>query len=67
MNKTRITHKKTCPACNGRGKSYGSRYCGACRGKHTVTETVIIEELDDVEDKFDNSLAEAITKALRNG
>lgn len=44
--KIKKTVKKTCPACDGRGKSYGYRYCGRCKGRNVVTETTIIEEVD---------------------
>jgi cytochrome c553 len=40
----KITHEKTCPACNGTGKSYGPRYCRRCHGRTTVRETITIED-----------------------
>ena len=40
----KITHKKTCPACNGTGKSYGLQYCRRCRGRTTVRETITIKD-----------------------
>lgn len=42
MKKT-ITEEKTCPACEGRGKSFGRRHCSRCHGRNTVTETTTVE------------------------
>lgn len=46
MSKKVIKKRITCPACNGRGKSYGYRYCGRCKGRLVVEETVITEVED---------------------
>lgn len=50
MSKQKVTVRRICPACNGRGKSYGHDYCRCCRGRHKVTETMVIEDVgcDDV-------------------
>lgn len=44
----KITIKRTCPACHGRGKSYGRQHCGYCHGRHKITETVKVENDEDV-------------------
>lgn len=62
--KKKITHKKTCPACNGRGKSYGTRRCGACRGTHTVTESIIIEDVEEDREKIMEQLGREVAEQL---
>jgi len=47
MSDYTVRVEKTCPACEGRGKSYGNRYCGYCRGSHQITETVTLEEVNE--------------------
>jgi len=57
----KITHKKTCPACNGNGKSYGPRYCRRCKGRTTVRETITIEDTDtESTAEFQSDVADAI-------
>ncbi|WP_455448320.1 hypothetical protein [Natrinema thermotolerans] len=63
MSKKKITVTRTCPACKGRGKSYGRQYCGYCRGRHQVTETAIVEDAGDLEKK--SLLSDEVTDALQ--
>lgn len=67
MGKTRITIRRICPACDGRGKSYGARYCGACKGRHKVRETITIEDVGDAAPAHDSAanIAAATKKVLR--
>lgn len=57
-----IREKKTCPACNGRGKSYGMRYCGRCKGRNKVTEKTTVEIPDNMASNV--GIEEAIRRAL---
>ena len=62
-SKSKITVKRTCPACEGRGKSYGRRHCGYCHGRHKITETVTIEHDDaraDIADAVDTAVREVL-------
>lgn len=60
MSKMKITARRTCPACERRGKSYGRQYCGYCRGRHQVTKTAIVEDTDDIqrESLLDNEVSD---------
>lgn len=71
MSEKKITVRRICPACEGRGKSFGPRYCGCCYGRHKVTESVTIEDVDSEPpgefeglDKPIQDAAERIAKAL---
>jgi len=57
----KITHKKTCPACNGRGDRYGPGRCRRCHGRTTVRETITIE---DAEAKSTTQFEQEIAAAL---
>ena len=65
MTKKKITVKKTCPACNGRGKSYGTRRCGRCNGRNTVRETAIIEDIGEKRTAGEGDLNRVIAEELR--
>jgi len=68
MSKKKITVRRTCPACEGRGKAYGYQYCGYCRGRHKVTETAIIEDVDDVRsESVLNDETSSALQELRDG
>lgn len=65
MSKKKITVRRICPACNGRGKSYGRRYCGCCRGKHKITETATVEEIGDSDaDSLFSDLSDELSSSL---
>jgi len=49
MSKITRKTRKPCPSCDGKGKSYGSRYCGTCKGRNWITEkeTIKVEGVDE--------------------
>ncbi|WP_169732089.1 hypothetical protein [Halostagnicola larsenii] len=68
MSKKKITVRRTCPACKGQGKSYGYNYCGCCKGRHKVTETAVVEDVDDARrvSLLDDDVSDALQE-LREG
>jgi DnaJ-class molecular chaperone len=61
---TTITVRKTCPACEGRGKNAGQRHCGYCYGDHKITETIEIDHADRTNAAADAHLEAAVREIV---